>query len=240
MSPMQGIALGGAVVLILVVALVRAVAPVALMAAAAPFWSVGNFFTASAALPESAASLKAEVERLKKENEALTNEHHALAASLGENAESAAGVSAGVLARPPLSPYDVVIVGKGSADGVYAGMRVIAHGVPAGVIESTSVSTARVVLYSASGQATEGWIGEERVPVTLHGQGAGAFSADVPREAAIAEGDTVYLPGPGALPMGTVAKIESNASSPRATVRIRPRANPFTMTVVSIIAAPSP
>lgn len=240
LSPVQGVAAAVAVVLIAVLAVLRIFFPGALAAVAAPLWSAGDYLAVHAGFPKGSAALQAEVDRLRAENAALASENRILAATAGDEAAKSAGIMAGVLARPPQSPYDALIIAKGNDDGVYAGMRVLAAGVPVGVVESASSGSARVVLYSASGQESEGWIGTAKTPVTLHGLGAGAFAADVPREAGAAEGDIVYLPGPGALPMGTVMKVESSASSPRAILRIRPYANPFTMTSVHVVATPSP
>lgn len=238
-TPRQGIAaaLAGTAVLLLI--LLRVFFPGALTALVSPFWSAGSLIASVIRLPENSAALSAKVDALTAENEALSNENHVLAAKAGNKAKGA-GIVAPVIARPPMSPYDVLIVAKGSDDGVYAGMRAYADGVPAGTVAAAAGTSARILLYSASGAATDGWIGDAHVPVTLKGLGAGAFTADVPREAPVAEGDPVYLPGGEGVAMGAVAKIDSNASSPRATLFIRPAANPFTMTSVVIVPSPSP
>ncbi len=235
LSPQYGLFIVIAAVLFLILAGLRFLAPGAFTALFTPLWGAGTSVTGAIEGVGDAPSLAAEVERLTAENETLRNENQALVAG----AEAAvAGITAGVIARPPLAPYDILIVGKGERDGVYARMQVFSKGIPVGTVESVAPGSARVALYSSSGRASEGWVGENRIPITLTGRGAGAFSADVPREAGIVEGDAVYLPGPGGLPVGSVVRVESNASSPRATVRVRPIANPFTMT--SVVIAPAP
>jgi hypothetical protein len=72
------------------------------------------------------------------------------------------------------------------------------------------------------------------MPIALEGAGAGAFRATVPREAGLAAGEMVYLPGPGAIPVGTVVRVDADPSSPRATIHIRPHTSPFSITWVEI------
>lgn len=240
LSPARKIALIAAGVVILILGLLRLFFPGALIALTAPLHGAGEYLTLHL-FPGNAVTLARENAALKEENAALLAKNADLAAAradIGEEAES--GIYAGVLARPPGSPYDSLIIGKGNDAGVFVGMRVLAGGVPVGTIVSASGGSARVALYSAPGTDTDGWAGAARVPVTLHGEGGGGFSADVPKDAKIAEGDLVYLPGPGALAAGTIVAIESQPSSARATLRIRPAANPFTMTTVRVVASPAP
>jgi cell shape-determining protein MreC len=202
---------------------------------------VGDFFTAQSRLGGDAISLQATVDQLQAENERLRNENAVVTAQLrDQDATIMQGVTAGVMARIPLSPYDVLIVGKGSDDGVYEQMRAFSNGIPVGTVESVSGKSARIALYSAPGRESEGWLGENRIPVTVRGTGAGTFSADVSRDATVVAGDLVYIPGPGALPIGTVVSIETHPSAPRSVLSIRPMVNPFTMTNVLIVASPSP
>ncbi|HRH24049.1 MAG TPA: rod shape-determining protein MreC [Candidatus Paceibacterota bacterium] len=236
LSPQQSIVAIGAGVIILILIVLRLALPGVFTALFTPLWNLGNFFTGQAHRTEDAATLEARVLALEAENETLRNENRALTENSDDETR---GIVAGVVARPPLSPYDVLILGEGTDQGLYEGMQAFSKGIPVGTLESVSAGSARVALYSSSGRATEGWVGEARVPITLYGLGGGAFQADVPRESGVVEGDMVYIPGPGALPMGVVVAIESNASSPRSLVRIRPMANPFTMTSVSVVAAPS-
>ncbi len=236
LSPQQSIFAIGAGVIVLILIVLRLALPGVFTALVSPLWGMGSFFTGQAHLTEDAATLEARVHALEAENEALRNENLALTENSSDETH---GIAAGVVARPPLSPYDMLILGLGTDAGIYAGMQAFSKGIPVGTVESVSEGSARVALYSSSGRQTEGWVGEARVPITLKGLGGGAFQADVPRESGVVEGDLVYIPGPGALPMGVVVTIESNASSPRSLVRIRPMANPFTMTSVSVAAAPS-
>jgi hypothetical protein len=100
-------------------------------------------------------------------------------------------------------------------------------GVPLGTVSSVLSSFSRVTLFSAPGTATDGWIGSAHLPITIFGAGAGAMNATMPRSANVAVGDIISIPGPGALAIGKVSRIDGDASSPSVTLRIVPNANLF-------------
>lgn len=233
---MAKLGLGITVFVVAVGVLLRVFSPDVLVFLASPFWKLGDTVSASFVSFENTDVLIVERDKLKSDNETLLHENETLRARLLDvGAESSGeGVLAGVLSRPPLAPYDVLVVARGFEDGVVVGAHVFAKGVPIGTVNETGLHTAHVLLYSSPGRTTEGWVGEERLPLTLVGEGAGAYTATVPRETPINPGDTVYTPGPGAYPAGTIHSIESHASSPSAKVIIEPLVNPFTVTWVHI------
>lgn len=233
-------------VLVLIALLLRLVFPGALTAIASPAWMSGTALTAGVGSAGSffgdKADLVAERDRLLAENAALTAANATVSARaadlarlLGDRTEPVGGILAGVMVRPPVSPYDVLIVDAGSEDGVVEGSQAAGPGsIPLGTVESVTGGTSRIALYSASGQETESWIGEARIPVTLMGEGSGALRAIVAREAGIVEGDLVYVTGPGAVAIGSVVRVENDPSSPRSRIDIRPLVNPFSVTWVTI------
>ena len=241
LSPGGGIVVGGVVLVSVLLLALRVFLPGTLSALAAPLWSLGTQAAARVALPESADALRVERDALLAENAALRNENLALVAELADTARVARSegeVVAGVLVRPPVTPYDVLIVSAGSKQGIVAGATAYGPGgIPVGSVTSVSTNQAHVTLYSATGQSHEGWIGEDRMPATIEGEGAGSFRASISTDAQVKEGDAVYLPGPGGLPVGTVARIEVHPASPEATLYVRPLVNPFTLTAVSIDAS---
>lgn len=212
--------------------------PAALVSLARPLWAMGSSMTAAVGniVPENPVALKEERDRLEAELLARTNELYALQAEVADVAKlgGAEGrVPAGVLVRPPLSPYDTLIVEPESQ--VREDAQVYGHGsVPVGTVSRVDGRTAQVSLYSSSGRVTYGWAGEGRIPVELVGAGSGAFRASVAKDAGVAEGDLVYVPGPGALPIGTVVRIDTHPQAPSATLSIRPLVSPFSLTWVAI------
>lgn len=234
-------------VVVLLVIVVRVLAPGVLVAMGTPLWVTGSAVTAGVGGVTGFFSDKQEVlaerDRLREEQATLYVTTQALEARvadlqklLGTRTEPESAILAGVLARPPVSPYDVFILDQGTAAGVLVGAYVQGMGgMPIGVIESVTKNSARARLYSTPAQETEGWIGEDRIPVTLVGEGSGALSAVVAREAGIETGAQVYAAGPGAMPLGTVIGVENDPSLPRSRVDIRPLANPFSLTWVTIL-----
>lgn len=187
------------------------------------------------------ARLALENERLLRENAALTNENQVLKqkeaslAALSGGDRPAPEILAGVVARPPESPYDTLVLAEGGSAGIAPGMEVFAEGgVPIGVISSVLPDFARATLFSSSGMHTSGWVGGANIPLTIIGAGAGSMSAVLPRSASVAVGDTVSVPGPGALPLGTVVRIDSDPSSPSITLHIQSALNLFSVTWVAV------
>ena len=184
------------------------------------------------------ASLSLENERLSEENAAYALENRALKEKLESISELAPGapeIIAGVVARPPTSPYDTLILSAGSGSGVAEGMMALGNsGVPLGSVSSVWRNFSQVTLYSAPGVETQGWVGAARLPVIVRGEGGGSMSASAPRLAEIKEGDLVSIPGPGALPLGVVARVESDPLSSSATLRISPTFNLFSLTWVAL------
>jgi cell shape-determining protein MreC len=188
------------------------------------------------------AALSAENEQLMQENVALANENKTLIQkisnistlySVSTTKESGSGILAGVVARPPESPYDTLILAAGENAGIKIGMEVFgANGVPLGIISSVLPDFSRATLFSTPNTTTIGWVGNTHLPIIIFGAGAGAMSATMPRSAGVAVGDTVFVPGPGALPIGKVASIDSNVSLPSVTLHIVSSINLFSTTWV--------
>jgi len=191
-------------------------------------------FENTAALSAKNVQLANENTALANENQALLQKEAALTALIGSSAKQESSVSkilAGVVARPPESPYDTLVLAAGSHAGVALGMEAFGEGgVPLGAVSSVLADFSRVTLFSAPGVTTDGWVGNENIPLTLQGAGAGAMQAIVPRAANISVGDIVFVPGPGALPIGKVIRIDSDPSTSSVTLRIAPALNMFSIT----------
>ncbi len=219
----------------------RIAAPNVFFAAAAPLerGAAAAALSVRAALPGSTAGLAAKYNALASENAALAIENRTLVQkdadlmallSATSSAAQAPGVVAGVLAAPPEDPYGALMLAAGTRSGVSVGMEVFGNkGVPVGVVSMVLADQAQVTLFSSPGQRMNAWIGQQQLPVVLAGAGAGAFSASVPSTADVTVGDAVYAPGPGALPVGQVVRIDRSPSSPSAQLRIAPAANPFSL-----------
>jgi len=182
-----------------------------------------------------ASALTAQNERLMQENAALVAENQALLQKAVATRDLPLGILAGVVARPPESPYDTLVLAAGTSAGVEPGQKAFgAGGVPLGIVSAVSDDFSRVTLFSAPDVVTSGWVGSASLPLSIKGAGAGVMGATASRSAAIAVGDTVFAPGPGQLPIGTVARIDSDPSSPVVTLRIKPALNLFSIAWVTL------
>lgn len=179
------------------------------------------------------AELAAQNKKLIDENNRLLNENQALVKkieSISELSENSTGITIGVVARPPSSPYDTLVLSGGSNDGIKLGMEAFANGgVPIGMVSSVLEDFSRVTLFSAPRIITDGWVGSANLPITINGAGAGVINASVPRSAGIVTGDTVFVSGPGMLPVGSVVRVDGDQSSPSVILRIMPAANLFSI-----------
>ncbi len=194
-----------------------------------------NGFANGKALAEERDALTLQNETLAAQNDVLSAKILDLERLLGTEPPPVPGVVAGVLARPPESPYDTLIVAAGSNAGIAVGDVVLAAGgIRIGAVTSVAATAAQVTLLSSPGTATDAWLGAARAPITLTGAGGGSFSASVPRAASITVGDIVYIGGPGALPVAIVRGENGDPSSPTATLDIATSVNFFSLPYVLI------
>lgn len=237
-----------ALTLVIFMLLVRLLAPNVFLQAFAPVFRSAAALSATthrlSAGFRDAAALALQNERLAEENAALSSENTALVAKtaslsalLGSSSKerAAPGILAGVVARPPESPYDTLVLAAGTKEGVALGMEVFGiGGVPLGIVSTVSDDFSRVTLFSSPSMTTHGWVGSEKLPLTIQGAGGGAFNASLARASGIAAGDTVFAPGPGALPIGTVTRVDGDPAIPEVVLRIQPALNVFSITWVVV------
>ena len=228
----------------------RLAAPGLFVTAISPFWRAGTFMTNAAGgffavfheratLEHERDALSAQVEALSAQNAALAAKDADLTALLGDRTDAADGILVGVLARPPEAAYDTLVVDQGVDSGVAVGALAYGPGgVPLGTVASVTRRSARIALYSAPARETDAWLGAARTPLTLTGLGSGAFYAEAPNTASTTIGDPVYVSGPGALPIGVVARVDSDPSSPKSVIRVKPALNLFSITWVTIAHTP--
>ncbi|MBU6214680.1 rod shape-determining protein MreC [Patescibacteria group bacterium] len=189
------------------------------------------------------AALALQNEQLQRENAELALENQSLLQKTSDlqtlfgvpGGLSAAPIPVDVLAHPPESPYDTLLVAGGTRTGLKLGMTAFAlanatssMGVPVGVVSTVTADFARITLYSSPGVQTSAWVGSLHTPLSLVGAGAGALIASVARAANVSVGDTVF--GLGMAPLGKVVRIDSDPTSPSMTLRVMPAANPFSIT----------
>jgi len=189
-----------------------------------PLWKGSNIFSrtlyGAMALVRSKESLESENQALKTELDSyneLVVSARSLEASRDEvlahfnRATTTPGIAATVLVHPPETPYDVLVVDAGSAEGVVLGDRVsLPEGVSIGQVSEISTHTSRVNLYSGSSIKTDAILERNSLPVTLMGHGGGNFEFDLPKGTAVVLGDKILSPNIRAEMVAVVGDVQSD------------------------------
>ncbi len=126
--------------------------------------------------------------------DSLRKENESLKSTLGRTAKGndLLGV---ILSRPPISPYDTIIIDVGSNDGVTVGDKVYTDGdTLVGDIAETYANQSKVSLYSTPGRVIPIIIGSTNAEVQAVGRGGGNFTAKLPVELEVKKGDTIIMP----------------------------------------------
>ena len=117
-------------------------------------------FNDTAALAMRNEQLAEQNNALSLENQALQQKVTGLLLLLGreKTGGTESGILARVVARPPTSPYDTLLLAAGTNIGITEGMGVFgAGGVLLGSIEATSADYSQAVLLSAPGVRSDAW-----------------------------------------------------------------------------------
>ncbi len=131
------------------------------------------------------------------------------------SASSSPQIVAGVLARPPYTPYDTVVLDKGSDDGIVEYAPVYhGKGVALGYVHAVFPHMSYVTLFSSPGVESTVYIFGANLFTTAYGEGGGVVHLSVPQGIPLTKGDAVVLPGLHTGTLGTVDEIQSIATEP--------------------------
>lgn len=136
---------------------------------------------------------------------------------LREGAGIAAGetIAAGVIARPPYTPYDTIILDRGYDDGIVAGAPVYyGAGLALGYVRTVEAHHAFVTLFSSPNVETTAYIFGPDIFTTAYGEGGGIIRLSVPQGIRIQEGDLVALPSLEKGVIGAVRSVVSVSTEP--------------------------
>lgn len=140
-------------------------------------------------------------EILKSENESLKGIKGLLASSTT--------IIATVLKTPASSPYDSILIDRGSNDGVVEGLEVYAFTiVPIGVVDRVYAKSSLVRLFSSPGDTHDVYIGVSKISGSAVGLGGGNFEVILPRSNGVQIGDPVTMPSIDSNVFGVVEVIE--------------------------------
>lgn len=190
---------------------------------------VADYFRSRKMLAQENAVLQeklVETENLRTENEFLRSEYGRLLSLLGREESGRKRILATILARPNISPYDVLSVDVGSDKGLLVGERVyLSETIVVGEVKEVFAHSSKIELYSASGKETPVLVGSTTIPATATGLGGQNFSVRLPRNLGVLPGDIVSLTTlePGIL--GIVKEIRDDPNDALLTIIFRSPAN---------------
>ena len=142
-------------------------------------------------------------------NEALKVENESLKALMGRIPADRSVVLSSILAKPNTTPYDTLIIDRGSKQGVKVDDLVFAGGdILIGEIESVEENISRVIMFSTPGNISQVLYGNTGKYFNARGQGNGSFEVDVSREVEVGVGDMFFYPGLDNTLVGVVKKID--------------------------------
>jgi cell shape-determining protein MreC len=139
---------------------------------------------------------------------AVVEENDYLKALLGRIKPEMKVVLSLILAKPNQTPYDTLIIDRGTNDGISVDDLVFAHGdVLIGFIESVDKSSAKVLMYSTPGNISQVVYGNSGKYFNARGAGNGTLEVEVSREIEVAVGDQFFYPGLDNTLVGVVEKV---------------------------------
>ncbi|HRH25771.1 MAG TPA: rod shape-determining protein MreC [Parcubacteria group bacterium] len=121
-------------------------------------------------------------------------------------------IAATVIARPPKTLYDILVLDAGEVNGIRDGARVSDPVLgELGTVVEVSQFNSKVSLYSTSGRETSAFLDRDDEPVTLIGRGGGTFFFTVPKDVLVMPGDRILL---GSIDAPLVAVVEASFIEP--------------------------
>ena len=122
--------------------------------------------------------------------ESLARENQDLRTLLAISADRRIGAGR-VIARPPRTHFDTLLVTMDADADVRLGDYVVVSGMLLGEVIEAENGVAKAVLFSAPGTTVDGRIGDPSAIVIMRGMGGGAFEFEVPGEVAIEPGAVI-------------------------------------------------
>ncbi|MDO8728714.1 MAG: rod shape-determining protein MreC [bacterium] len=144
-------------------------------------------------------------------------------------------IIASVLTRPPQTPYDVILIDAGSNESIIVGSEVsLPEGPILGVVSQVFSKSAKVKLFSASGENTNAILERNNMPVILIGVGGGNFKLTLPRDIVIEKGDRILSSDITSRHLATVGEISVEPTDSFQEVLAKSPINIFTLRFVFV------
>ncbi len=131
------------------------------------------------------------------------------------NGEDDPRIVSGVIGRPNVTPYDILILDKGEAEGIVLGAPVyISNDTVVGFISQLNEHSSQVTLVTSPNFKSTVYIYGPNIYTTAVGVGGGILRVGVPQGIVLNEGDVVVLPSVKPGIFGQVDVIESSPTEP--------------------------
>ncbi len=198
--------------------LLRKISP-AFMKIAVPVWTAENFskdflaltFDSKADLYKQNQVLKAQLGKYEDriiQTESVMTENDHLKNLLGRVKPEMKVVLSAILAKPNQTPYDTLIIDRGSEAGIEPDDLVFAGGdILIGSIESVDKNSAKVLMYSTPGNISQVVYGSSGKYFNARGTGNGTLEVEVSREIEVVVGDQFFYPGLDNTLVGVAQKV---------------------------------
>ncbi len=193
----------------------------------APFYTVRHYILTSGATVPVFIRDRMELLSQIRELEQQVSSHQGVDATLAyimeENnelrlllqASTSPRILAGVIGRPPFTPYDTVIIDRGTNDGIVEDTAVYHGGGTAiGYVKKVFSGYSLVTLFSSPGVESTVYVFGPNLFTTAYGEGGGVIRISIPQGIAIAKGDVVVLPSLDTGVLGIVDEVQSVSTEP--------------------------
>lgn len=192
-----------------------------------PFYGIKSYLeTSSGTIPSyfrERSELHARIQSLEQELQKQNGMQQSLDYLEAENSElrSVLGATttkrivAGVITRPPYSPYDTFVIDQGSDDGIVQYAPVFyGNNLALGYVEAVFPKYALVTLFSSPHVETTVYIFGPNIFTRAFGDGGGVVRLSIPQGIPVHEGDTVILPSLDTGVLGNISSVISNPTEP--------------------------
>lgn len=124
-------------------------------------------------------------------------------------------IVASALSIPNESPYDTVVIDKGTWEGIQEGALVFSEtGMPLGTVVEVRNRTAVVMLFTSPGTRSLVYSPRERVFARATGMGGGSLIVLMPHGSTVAQNDVFILPTISGELIGTVSRTWTDPTEP--------------------------
>ena len=167
------------------------------------------------------------------QNRILRAENAQLRELLGRKTYSTS-IVAGVLAKPPRTFFDIILIDAGKKEGITKGMLVVSGEIFIGQVIEVSEDVSKISLYSLGNQIIEGIIYRTNAAIALKGKGGGNFETEVPRSFDIEIGDTLSMPGFDGALIAEVFTVDTDSTAAFKKVLLKSPVNLNTLRFVEV------